>query len=79
MVMGEREQDTQQIKVKIPPEEIVFADMIFKSFEGLASLTVSNKKEGVIYLDVTRGTKSDTLKILEDLNQNQFSVEILKK
>ena len=43
-----QENDTQQITIKIPQEEIVFADMIFKSYEGLADLTVSKQEEGVV-------------------------------
>ncbi|MFW5998192.1 MAG: DUF4911 domain-containing protein [Halanaerobiaceae bacterium] len=73
------EKDTHQIKIKIPQEEIVFADMIIKSYEGLASLNVSRKEEGVVYLDVTEGTKNEVMNILKDLNENEFTVEIIKK
>lgn len=70
--------DTQQIKVKVPPEEIVFMDMVFKSYEGLASLTVSSMETGVILLEVTAGTRKDVLAILADFSQ-RFSVKILDK
>mgnify|MGYP006298053465 CR=1 FL=1 len=74
-----QENDTQQITIKIPQEEIVFADMIFKSYEGLADLTVSKKEEGVVYLNVTEGTRNDVLKILKNLDRDEFPVEILDK
>ena len=71
-------EDTERIEVKVPQEEIVFIDMVFKSHEGLASLTVDHSREGVIYLDVTEGTRSDVLKILDYLSR-QFPVKILSK
>ena len=72
------EKDTQQITIKAPKEEIVFIDMICKSYEGLAEVNVSSDKEGVIHLNVTEGTKKDVIEILKDL-QNDFSLKILKK
>ncbi|MFW5985554.1 MAG: DUF4911 domain-containing protein [Halanaerobiaceae bacterium] len=72
------EKDTQQIKVQVPQEEIVFLDMVFKSYEGLASLTISPDQDNVVYLDVTEGTKSDVLDILENF-KSEFPVEIINK
>ena len=51
----------------------IIAGLIF-----IVSLYVSNKKEGVVYLEVTRGTREDVLKILEDLNENEFPVEFIE-
>ncbi len=73
-----KENDTQQIVIKIPPEEINFVDMVFKSYEGLAMLTINHEEMGVVYLDVTEGTREEVLEILADLS-NKFQVDILKK
>lgn len=70
------ELNTHRIVAKVPQEEIVFVDMVFKSFEGIAMLTVSKKEPGEIYLDVTDGTEDLVLDILEDLD-NKFPVEII--
>ena len=72
------ENDTKQIVIKIPQEEIVFVDMVFKSYEGLAMLTENHDEEGVVYLDVTEGTRDDVLKILAELAK-EFPVKIIKK
>ena len=72
------ENDTKQIVIKIPQEEIVFVDMVFKSYEGLAMLTENHDEEGVVYLDVTEGTRDDVLKILAELDK-EFPVKIIKK
>lgn len=72
------EKNTHRIVAKVPQEEIVFVDMIFKSFEGIAMLTVSKEEPGEIYLDVTDGTEDLVIEILEDLN-NEFPVEIKSK
>jgi hypothetical protein len=71
------ELNTHRILAKVPQEEIVFVDMVFKSFEGIAMLTVSKQEPGEIYLDVTDGTEDLVLDILEDLDQ-KFPVEIIK-
>ncbi len=70
------EVNTKRIVAKIPQEEIVFVDMVFKSFEGIAMLTVSKDDSGEIYLDVTEGTRDLVLDILKDLG-NKFEVEII--
>ena len=72
------ESDTKKIVIKIPQEEIVFVDMVFKSYEGLAMLTLNHDEEGVVYLDVTEGTREDVLKIITDLGK-KFPVEIIEK
>ena len=72
------EEDTYKIKVKVAPEEVVFVDMIIKSYEGLAMLTANRDEKGLIYLDVTDGTYEDIMDILNNLN-NKFPVEILEK
>jgi len=72
------ERNTHRIVAQVPQEEIVFVDMIFKSFEGIAMLTVSKEEPGEIYLDVTDGTEDLVIEILEDLN-NRFPVEIKNK
>ncbi len=63
------EEDTIRLRVKVPQEEIVFMDMLFKSYEGLAMVTVDRKEKGIINLDVTEGTREDVLNILMDLKQ----------
>lgn len=70
--------DTSRIKLKVPREEIVFIDMLFKAYEGLAMVTVGRKEKGIIYLDVTEGTKRDVLDIIEDLSK-KFYISILEK
>ena len=65
----EAEKDTVQLIIKVPPEEVVFLDQLFKSYEGLAMVTVSKKEKGVIYLDVTVGTRDDVLEILARLKR----------
>ncbi|MCG8515787.1 MAG: DUF4911 domain-containing protein [Halanaerobiales bacterium] len=65
----EAEKDTSQLIIKVPPEEVVFLDQLFKSYEGLAMVTVSKAEKGVIYLDVTTGTRDDVLEILARLKQ----------
>jgi len=66
---SENIQETIRLKIKIPREEIVFLDMIFKSYGGLALVTVDHVKEGTLFLDVTEGTKPDVIAILEDLQE----------
>lgn len=73
-----KETDTQRLTVKLPPAEIVFVDMVFKSYEGLAMLNVDHDREGIIYLDVTAGTRPDVLDILEDFRKN-ISLKIVDK
>jgi hypothetical protein len=70
------EVNTKRIVAKIPQEEIVFVDMVFKSFEGIAMLTVSKDDSGEIYLDVTEDNRDLVLDILKDLG-NKFEVEII--
>lgn len=69
--------DTQKIKIKVPRSEIVFIDQVFKSYEGLAMVTVDKREKGILYLDVTAGTKPDVLEILKDLKQ-KFPLNILE-
>lgn len=61
--------ETSRIKIKIPREEIVFLDMIFKSYGGLALVTVDRLEKGTLFLDVTEGTKPDVMAILKDLQE----------
>ncbi|HLV09382.1 MAG TPA: DUF4911 domain-containing protein [Halanaerobiales bacterium] len=63
------EKDTSRLKIKIPQKEIVFLDMLFKSYEGLAMVTVNKKEKGIIYLDVTEGTRGEVINILRDLQE----------
>lgn len=69
--------DTIKIVARVPQEELVFVDMIFKSYEGIAMLTLDEGGEGIIKLDVTPGTYELVMDVLNDLGE-QFSVEILK-
>lgn len=61
--------ETIRLKIKIPREEIVFLDMIFKSYGGLALVTVDHLERGTLFLDVTEGTKAEVLAILKDLQE----------
>ncbi len=72
------EEDTHRIVIRIPEEEIIFVDMVLKSYEGLAMLTIDHDRKGIVNLDVTEGTRERVLDILQDFNR-QFPVEILKK
>lgn len=69
--------DTYQMKVKIPPEEVVYVDMVFKSHEGIAMLKLDQKHEGLIKLDYTPGTRETVLEVLEALNL-EFDLEIVE-
>lgn len=71
------EKDTHQIIIKIPQEEIVYVDMIFKAYGGLAMLTISHEEEGVIFLDVTEGTHDIVMEVVEGFRE-EFPVEIIK-
>lgn len=73
-----QEEDTHQIIIKAPPEEIVYIDMIFKAYGGLCMLTISHEEKGVIFLDVTEGTHDDVLRIVKDLG-SKFPIEIIKE
>lgn len=70
--------ETQRLKIKVAREDIVFVDMLFKAYEGLAMVTIDKKETGIIYLDYTSGTKSDVLDILEDLKE-KINLIIYKK
>ncbi|MGM0409674.1 MAG: DUF4911 domain-containing protein [Bacillota bacterium] len=72
-----KEKDTHQIIIKIPKEEIVFVDMIFKAYGNLAMLTISHEEEGVVFLDVTNGTHEIVMEIIEGF-RDEFPVEIIK-
>jgi hypothetical protein len=61
--------ETNRIKIIVPREEIVFIDMIFKSYGGLALVTVDQLNKGTLFLDVTEGTRPDVMAILEDLRE----------
>lgn len=61
--------ETIRLKIKIPRKEIVFLDMIFKAYGGLALVTVDNLEKGSLFLDVTEGTMPDVLAILKDLQK----------
>ncbi|MFW5873245.1 MAG: DUF4911 domain-containing protein [Bacillota bacterium] len=69
--------DTLEMKVLIPPEEIVFVDMVFKSYEGIAMLNLDNKREGLVVLDYTPGTRKIVKEVLSDLGE-KFKVEIIE-
>jgi hypothetical protein len=69
--------DTRQIVIRVPEEEIVFLDQLFKSLEGLAMVTVDRKKRGIICLDVTDGTRPDVLDVLHDL-KGKIPLQIVK-
>ncbi len=70
-------EDTIKIIARVPQEQLVFVDMIFKSYEGIAMLTLDEGGEGIIKLDVTPGTYELVIDVLEDLGE-KFSVEILQ-
>ncbi len=70
--------DTIRLKVKVPQEEIVFIDMVIKSYEGLAIVTVDHDNPDEIWLDVTEGTRDDVIAIMQDLGE-KFPVEFLDK
>ncbi len=69
--------DTLEMKVLIPQEEIVFVDMVFKSYEGIAMLNLDNKREGLVVLDYTPGTRKIVKEVLADLGE-KFEVEIIE-
>jgi hypothetical protein len=69
--------ETSRITIRVPREEIVFVDMLFKAYEGLALATIDRERTGLIHLDVTPGTRADVLAILKDLQEKMplFIVE----
>lgn len=69
--------DTLKMKVLIPQEEIVFVDMVFKSYEGIAMLNLDNKREGLVVLDYTPGTRKIVKEVLADLGE-KFEVKIIE-
>ena len=73
----DKEKDTHQIIIKIPKEEIVYVDMIFKAYGSLAMLTISHEEEGVVFLDVTNGTHEIVMEIIEGF-RDEFPVKIIK-
>ncbi|NLM98258.1 MAG: DUF4911 domain-containing protein [Halanaerobiaceae bacterium] len=80
--MGERidygpARETRRFKLKIPREEIVFLDMLFKSYEGLALVTVNHGENETVFIDFTEGCREDVLKILKDL-QTGMPLEIFE-
>ena len=75
---NQNKKDTIKIKIKVPRKEIVFIDMVFKSYEGLAVVTVEKveKETGILILDVTEGTREDVIKILNDL-KNRMNLIVI--
>ena len=69
--------ETSRLKVKLPREEIVFLDMLFKSYGGLALLTVDHGEKETVLLDFTEGCRGDVLKILKDL-QTRIPLKIFE-
>lgn len=69
--------DTLNMKVLIPQEEIVFVDMVFKSYEGIAMLNLDNKRDGLVVLDYTPGTRKIVKEVLSDLG-DKFEVKIIE-
>jgi len=70
-------QETSRITIKVPREEIVFVDMLFKAYEGLALATIDRETSGLIHLDITPGTRADVLAIIKDL-QERMPLSILE-
>lgn len=68
--------DTIKLRIKVPRKEIVFIDMVFKSYGGLAKVGVDQVEEGTLILDVTQGTRGTVLDILNDL-QERIPLSIL--
>ncbi|MFW5981588.1 MAG: DUF4911 domain-containing protein [Halanaerobiaceae bacterium] len=68
--------ETIRMCIKVPRKEIVFVDMIFKASEGIALLTVGDLKDGILYLDMTEGTRPDVMGILEDMKE-RINLEII--
>lgn len=71
-------QETSRITIRVPREEIVFVDMLFKAYEGLALATIDRETSGLIHLDVTQGTRPDVLAILKDL-QDRMPMSIIEE
>lgn len=70
------ETDTKKIKYKVPKEEIVFIDMVIKSYEGLGIVKVDHDNPGEIWIMVTESTEDEIREIMDDLGE-KFSVEKL--
>ncbi len=69
--------DTFKILARVPEDELVFVDMVFKSYEGIAMVTLEEDEPGLIKIDLTPGTYDVVLKVLKDLSK-RFSVEIIR-
>lgn len=68
------ETDTKKIKYRVPKEEIVFIDMVIKSYEGLGTVKVDHDNPDEIWIMVTESTENEVRAIMEDLGK-EFKVE----
>ncbi|RCW50502.1 MULTISPECIES: DUF4911 domain-containing protein [unclassified Halanaerobium] len=66
--------DTKKIKYRVPKEEIVFIDMVIKSYEGLGTVKVDQDNPGEIWIMVTESTEKEVRDIMEDLGK-KFKIE----
>ena len=73
-------EDTMTIKVKVDKKDLSFVDKVIKAYEGLAMVTVlgTEGEIGCLKLEVTKGTKQDIIKILNDL-ENKVDLEIVNR
>jgi hypothetical protein len=64
--------DTIQIKIRVNKKDIVFVDMIFKAYEGLAMVTISKSNKGLLCLDFSEENYYDIMEILRNLKEKIF-------
>lgn len=69
-------ENTLKLRYIVDPKEINYIDMIIKAYEGIGIVNVDHNNPGQIWIDVTRGTKSEVKEIMADLS-SEFKVELI--
>ena len=59
--------------------DIFFIQTIFESYEGIASVSTVNPREGIVRLAVSPGREKDVEMIFHDLRENGLFVEDLNE
>lgn len=62
--------NTLKLRYEVDSQEINYIDMIIKAYEGIGKVNVDHDHPGEIWIDVTKGTKSEVKEVMADLSQN---------
>ena len=71
--------ETIQRYYRVERRDIFFIQSIFESYEGIASVSTVNPKEGIVRLAVSPGSEKDIEMIFDDLRVNGLFVEDLNE